>query len=306
MTHRPRPARHVPQLPQLRPPKSRADTRNDRAPDKPTFSRRPTLPAWARFRVASGLDGRYGATVKLACAPAGHVVFGTIGIGCVACSAPIVSPPASPIVFETVRPVPEGEVNVRGAFNVASGVFTGSANAGTLGARFGLPHGLELSADATAYRVAAGDQRTEPHVPRWVGAGRTALSSRTLSTDFFRPFVGFGGGYSALGGFISPDLGFVLAIDNPYCVPFLQARGGLSVPLAPRSVTVLDSSGGVIDRGRPQLTTLAMASLGVEFPLWRRANTDSLALGLSFLRLVDRDDVLQWLGLGFSYEAPLW
>lgn len=229
-----------------------------------------------------------------------------IGGTCLACHAPIVSPPASPIIFESVRQVPRGGVNLRGAINVAGGVFSGAVSAGTLGARFGLPNDLELSADVSAYRVAPQEETTEPLVSLWGVGGRTALSWGGISTEFFRPSIGVGGGYSALGGFVSPDLGFVLAFENPYAVPFLQARGGVSAPLAPASITVVGTDGSIIDRGRPQLTSVAMATLGCKLPLWRRANTDSLAMGLSYLRLADRDDRLQWWGLGFAYEAPLW
>lgn len=222
-----------------------------------------------------------------------------------ACSAPIVSPPASPIVLESAQRMPDNGIAARGMVGTYGGIFSGGARTATLGVRLGLPNEVETAFDASAYRVSDNDSAdVSPNVSRWVGGARVSASWGKLSTSFFRPILGFGGGYSAGGGFVSPDLGFTLAYENQYFVPFLQARGGLSLPIKPNTIEL--KIDGETRTGRPETTYMAMVTLGGEEPLSNAEYAPALAFGLSYVRLVDRHDDLAWWGASLGLEIPLW
>lgn len=209
------------------------------------------------------------------------------------------------MVLESAQQMPNHGGAMRGMLGAFGGVFNGSATTGTLGTRIGLAEDVETSLDFSAYHFSGSKSvDVSPSVSRWAGAGRAGVSWGAVSTGYFRPLLGFGGGYSAGGGFVSPDLGFVSAYENRYFVPLLQARGGLSIPLGPKSIVAKDEDGTTV--GRPELTCLVLVTVGGEVPLSGATYAPAIGFGFNYVRLIDRHDDLQWWGLSMGLEVPLW
>lgn len=126
---------------------------------------------------------------------------------------------------------------------------------------------------------------------------------------------GLGAGGSAGGGYLSPDLGFIAAYENPHLVPFFTLRGLLSAPLAARRVhfSVPDDTHGSdadSDPDRYQLTphfTLGVQTgVGLRAPLTREGQLrvlPALACALGFTMLDDPRDRSTYFGLSCAVDA---
>jgi hypothetical protein len=80
--------------------------------------------------------------------------------------------------------------------------------------------------------------------------------------------AGLGGGASAGGGFVSPDLGAIFAYENRYAVPFFSLRASASVPFDTHAVDTGQAGDSV---GQwvytPPLTWIGGGAAGLRIPL---------------------------------------
>jgi hypothetical protein len=135
-----------------------------------------------------------------------------------------------------------------------------SAKSGTLRVRRGVDDETEVSADVSVLHVendGGAQVNTYPNVFAVRGGAKHRL------TRWFSVTGGLGGGASDGGGFFGPDVGGVLAFENPYFVPFLSARAGLGVPFDARPVDTGAKTGPEL----PPTTGYAGAILGARVPL---------------------------------------
>ncbi len=116
---------------------------------------------------------------------------------------------------------------------------------------------------------------------------------------------GLGTGFSAGGAFASPDVGFVLAHENRYLVPFIGGRALVSFPFAARAVDLGTNGGGTITQ-RPTVTLGLQANLGLRFCLSREARSnDALLLAVGLTDLVDRRRDLPFFSISGGVEGTL-
>jgi len=188
------------------------------------------------------------------------------------CTPHVFSPPAGSFLVESSETVGAGKHGVRGEFFAGGALFGPEVLSARASYRHGVSDELELSAAPAIISVLggrAGDSSPNVYALR-VGAKYAPVKHVAL-------VGGLGGGSSAAGGFVSPDLGVIGAYENPYFVPFVSARGLISAPVAARTVhfTVDDGAGDTDDeddlpdeyRQRPELTYGLQLSVGARLPL---------------------------------------
>jgi hypothetical protein len=156
----------------------------------------------------------------------------------VGCGHHVFSPPARLTHMRTPQPVGAGQLAVRiqGGYDTAT--FGPTLAAGGVGLRRGLTDQLELELEGTLQRVLdEGSAGTDPDIL----AARAGVSWTVPGWfDILAVGAGLGGGVSAGGSFISPDLNLVGAYENPYVIPFQSLSPFLSVPLDARVVDLSD------------------------------------------------------------------
>ncbi len=202
------------------------------------------------------------------------------------CSHDVYSPPARMLPLESAAALRAGQIGlqVEGATHgVALGV---SAETGTLRARTGVAEGTDASAEVSILRIDGSSAG---------GTFPDAFAGRVGVKHELRRWLsiagGAGGGASAGGGFVSPDVAVIVAAENPYVVPFLSLRGSFSAPFDRHSVDT--GKAGADAPGRwvytPPFTWIAGGIGGIRVPLPVGAHADrppevsgSLLVGLGY------------------------
>lgn len=201
-------------------------------------------------------------------------LFGVLLLLAVAgCHAYVYSPPTGSFPVESSATVARGKHGVRGEAFTGGALFGPQILSFRGSYRQGVHDKLELSAAPAISHIQgrqAGDSRPNIYALR--------AGAKYAPVKHFALIAGLGGGASAAGGFISPDLGLIAAYENRYFVPFFTARGLVSVPVRPRSVHFTKGDGannGLDDedteadsyRLTPKRTFGGQLSLGVRVPL---------------------------------------
>lgn len=162
-----------------------------------------------------------------------------LSAGLIGCSAHLFSPPARVVPQELSTNPEAGKVEVSAAIGLNGGVFNGtnlSAMQGTFS--YGVSDQAAVQAGMTYLHVLNGAE-----VEHWMGNRIAAFRigggySPKTPRQFIRFTSGLGGGLSAAGGFVSPDMGVNLSWDNRYLVPFVNYSAWVSVPQRGADVTV--------------------------------------------------------------------
>jgi hypothetical protein len=217
------------------------------------------------------------------------------------CNSTLFSPPARPMPLESAATLPRGDTGIQVEGASSSRIFGPSVVSGTLRVRHGVTDDLDVAVEATAAHIDAEADVPTP-TSRAIHALRGAAKLRLAKS--FAIAGGLGGGWSAAGAFVSPDVGPIVAWENRYVVPFIATRVGVSQPISPHEVdTSQAQDGSRIDRART--TWLVGGVVGLRVPLgWakREAGTlrGSLVAGIGMTHLADdRDkDTFGQLALG--------
>ena len=149
-----------------------------------------------------------------------------------------------------------------------------------------------MSAEVSVLHV-QGDSAA--HMSQNAYAGRIGVKERLF--PWMSVTGGAGAGGSAAGGFVAPDVGAIIAYENPYIVPFLALRGTLSQPIG---ASLVDTSSTSNSRGEyvftPHLTWIGGGIAGIRVPLGSNEAKGTLrgALlgGIGFTHLADENDAV--------------
>ncbi len=175
------------------------------------------------------------------------------------CNTQVYSPPARPFPLESAAALGAREVGVQvaGGSHADLGFGGGlSALSGTLTVRYGVGAETDVSGEMSVLEV-QGQSTTSP----FVFSGRTGVKHEIVA-GLLSVTAGVGGGGSAGGAFFSPDVGVILAGENPILVPWLQLRAGFSAPFDRRPV----DTGAGFD-SLPPFTWATGGSFGLRLPL---------------------------------------
>ncbi len=212
-----------------------------------------------------------------------------------ACNSAVFSPPARVLPLESAATLPRGDIGIQAEGAGSGAAFGVSALSGTIRARRGMSENLDGSVEATLVRI-GGDPAAD--VNRSVVATRVGAKYRVLPSLALTG--GLGGGGSAAGGFMSPDVGAIVAWENRYVVPFASVRGGLSQPIGATSVDVTRRGDPIgTNVGTPKLTWLVSGSAGLRVPIAKW----SVLGGVGVTHLADVRDKETVISLGGGVEA---
>lgn len=220
------------------------------------------------------------------------------------CTAHLFSPPARAFNADGPAALGEGKTEIQGQFASGGIVFGSDFYTGNLHLRHGLSDELDITVDSGAVvietELETGDTEHWPIYSARVGAqwspkggaGHIALTG------------GLGGGYSAGGGFVSPDAGFSVGYNNPYLVPYFSATGFLSLPIAPQAIDV--TAGGPADMQTPEFSFGVEGTVGVrgKIPINQSQHLVIMA-GVSMTILKDSVETDRFIGgfgsLGYQF-----
>jgi hypothetical protein len=186
------------------------------------------------------------------------------------CNTQVYSPPARPFPLESAAALGAREVGVQaaGGFHGDVGDLGGglSALSGTLTVRYGVGAETDVSGEMSVLEV-QGQSTTSP----FVFSGRTGVKHEIVA-GLLSMTAGVGGGGSAGGAFFSPDVGVILAAENPSLVPWLQLRASFSAPFDRRLVdTGAGACGAECGFSLPPFTWATGGIFGLRLPLgWCR------------------------------------
>jgi len=214
----------------------------------------------------------------------------------VGCTVRVYSPPSGTFPVESSASLGQGQSSVRGDIFWGGEMFGPTVVSYRVSAAHGLTDKLDLSLAPALIRIV--DHSSGGRENRNIYAARAGI--KYAPVPHFALVGGLGGGGSAGGGFLSPDLGFIAAYDNPYVIPFFALRGLLSAPVNAKVVrftTDDDADSSDQDNERdvytiaPRFTWGWQTSLGLRALLARPGQLralPALACAIGFTDLYDK------------------
>jgi hypothetical protein len=229
-----------------------------------------------------------------------------------ACTAHVFSPPAGGPPIESSATVGKGRTGFEGDYFLAKAVFGPTLSSARVTARHGFTDKHELSLAPSYSRIHGarqGDSNPDIFALR--------LQLKYAPVRHFALAGGLGGGGSAGGGFVTPDVGVIGGWENRYLVPFASARVFLSAPFAARTVRLVtddDQADHAHDEDsapdhymlRPKLTWGGNFALGLRVPLsWDDAASvkPSLLCAWALTRLRDKKTHTEYSGLDCALQV---
>jgi hypothetical protein len=201
------------------------------------------------------------------------VAVGVVAIWLGGCSVRVYSPPTGSFPVESSASLGQGKNSVRGDIFWGGALFGPPVSSYRLSAARGLTDTVDVSLSPTLTRILGARRGDENHN---IGALRAGI--KYAPVPHFAVVGGLGAGGSEGGSFLSPDLGFVAAYENPYVIPFFTLRGLLSAPLRAKAAhftTDDDADRSDEDNQRdvyalaPRFTWGFQAGAGLRVPLLR-------------------------------------
>jgi hypothetical protein len=221
-----------------------------------------------------------------------------------ACTPYAATPAIRTVPLETVAPIRPDNV----ALSVSGGVASSEVYESAARVRVGLVEDLELQLEGS-WAYAAPLERDRA-LSGHAGAGRVGVKHRVLEWLAFTGGLGSGSGpWGAFGG---ADVGAIFAYENPYVVPFFDARMQLTTPFGPETERLVTSNGDGTTMVRlltPTTTMWLQASTGVRIPICGTCEgvRGSVIGGVSFTQLyaLDQDRTSGGLGGTLGLELEL-
>lgn len=221
------------------------------------------------------------------------------------CNAHVFSPPANIAPMESTHVSDAGTTRLAGYVSNPKIEFGPRGTTLSARARHGLGHNLELGLDAHFVDFDT-DSALHDDLNAKIGIARLAGKWSPLG-NYFALTAGIGAGTHTAGQFIAPDLGIILAIENPYLIPFANISGFLSQPLNEKPVDLThrnQNPGESIQT--PALTWGATWSLGLKLPLTHATGMPIAPyLGVTGTRLWDEKDNTHILGFTTGIDIEL-
>lgn len=219
------------------------------------------------------------------------------------CSTYLYSPPArvspleSPGLLEKGASSAEIQTSVNGAIfgpdlvKIGAQVSQGISDEVEVGGEFNM---MSLGRDDHAEHNIA-----EDHHPNIYTARLSAKWSPEIVENYLAFTAGLGGGLSAAGGFVSPDVGVVMGYKNPYVTPFVSSAVYVSQPVDPIALDMRKHDEVDPDIRQPKFTHGYSVASGATLHL----KQVDLTPGFSIDFLDDSNQSTAFIGLHFGFRA---
>lgn len=204
-------------------------------------------------------------------------------VGAAACSPYLHSPPARMVPLEAAQALGKRDVAIQAAIGGGAAVWGPSVVAGTLQSRYGFGRGFEGAVEGGFAVVGARNTSWNTDASHALFSGRAGFKYAPAS--WFAVQAGFGGGGSAAGGYVSPDVGLIFGYQGEAVVPFLAGGFYSSHPINTKPITFRDGSGAV-EALYPDKTLGAYGNFGIRIPLTRSSSESPRTAILIAYRLV--------------------
>lgn len=219
------------------------------------------------------------------------------------CYAHLYSPPARVDALEGAKPVEHGRTSVGASAGTHGEVFGFDATTVSVRARHGVSDHAEVGFDANLARLNENDAATPVDPNIWSARVGGKLAPAALH-DYAAVIGGVGAGTSAGGKFISPDVGLVLAFENPYLVPFASIDGFVSQPIDARPVDISTTDEGAGTHvAKAQRTWGATAAAGLKVPIDIGRSRVAPYAGMSLTRMTDGEEPTGVIGASAGVDV---
>lgn len=228
-----------------------------------------------------------------------HPLFAALMLS--ACTPHAFSPPGRTLPLETAAAIGAGNTGIQLEGGGSVELLGPGVVHGTARVRHGVGENTDLNVEGNFAYFVDGDDQIETH--RGIYSGRFGL--KHAFGEHFALTGGVAGGGSAGGGFVSPDVGFIVSYENPYVVPFASGRLVLSQPLGARAVEFVDD--GVAFMQAPQFSYGYALATGVRVPVGpiAQAARPAILLGFGWTHIFDGDEESVFMGLNLGFEVTL-
>jgi hypothetical protein len=212
----------------------------------------------------------------------------------------IYSPPARLTPLETAATLEENQTGLSGEVGYAGAVFGPDVLSASARVRRLLIKDLDWTVETNLLHIFDRNENSTDADPN-VYSVRGGIKYRVFKCISFTG--GLGGGASVGGGFISPDLGVILAYENDYFVPFISVRGYISQPIAARAVSYGDDDD--ITTETPEFTFGWNPTVGFRIPVGRSPEIGSILLGIQLTHMAKTDHSAAFFGIAGGPEFVL-
>jgi hypothetical protein len=218
------------------------------------------------------------------------------------CNAHVYSPPARIAPMESSKPVAEGTTSGGVSGGSQGELFGPETLSATAKVRHGVTEHSEVGVDANFMVVDDSQAAADIDPTIWSARVGGKWAPDPLG-DYVSLIYGVGGGSSEGGQFVSPDVGVVMAYENPYVVPFVSVDGYVSEPINAQPVDVsLNEDGVGTNIQTASRTWGATFAGGLEVPIQVGGSTISPFLGLHRTVLTDGEDNADVLGANLGVD----
>lgn len=216
------------------------------------------------------------------------------------CTRHVFSPPTRLVPVETASTLEASETSA-GLHAGPRGALFGPSLVVVAGqGRHGVTEDLELGADLNYMYVSDESEGIAVDYSRHAFSGRASLKwAPEVLGQYVALVGGVGGGHSAAGSFVSPDVGVLLSYDW-YVTPIVSAGVFVSQPIGAKTLDLRETPDDDPLLSTPEFTYGYSLATGLAIPIKRVKFT----LGLSLDVVNDSERQLPFLGLtaGWSYR----
>ncbi|QDG53946.1 hypothetical protein FIV42_25345 [Persicimonas caeni] len=222
----------------------------------------------------------------------------------VGCShAHVYSPPARIAPLESSKPVAEDRTTGGVSVRSEGEIFGLAAASATLKVRHGVTEHSEVGVDANFMTIDDSDAAADLDPTIWSARVGGKWAPELLG-DHVALIYGVGGGTSDGGQHISPDVGLVVAYENPYVVPFASVDGFVSEPINAQPIDVSSEREGLgTNIMTAQRTWGATFAGGVKVPIEAGGSTISPMVGMTRSVLTDGEEDADTYGLNLGVDV---
>ena len=243
--------------------------------------------------------------MRISITVASVVVCGAVlaqGLVLSGCHAHAFSPPARGLPLETSATLSSGQTGLAIEGGTHGEVFGPTLVPMDLRSRHGVGDDMEFGFEGSVIHITdRGSGNTHPNIYGLRAGGKYALIPHLALG------MGLGGGASAAGPFVSPDVELIGAYENRYVVPFASVRAFVSVPIAPGMVDLSGPDDPVgSDKQRPDTTGGFIVTAGARLPIGNPeedSHTGAISAGIGATYLNDTEDNAFFLGAQLAGEV---